>query len=216
MPTLAYLTPESLEGSETCLKLTLNTTLFRYVLGALYDLTIPSHWELHGAVTPEEASQYFAEMIIGAQSEDCQQMEHRWVRAYRTTDITLPHNTQVPIEWTHVNGSEGQFGFSALTPTLLFPPFPGKYFAFAQVVWEANSTGIRRLRILMDGTVVGASQWAATPVGASSYTTVALLNVSTAGHEVSLQAFQNTGGDLDVHAALGTFGETHLSIFRIF
>lgn len=68
MLTNAFLTPDSLtQVPELAVTMTVNQGLVRFIYGALDILGEEANWEQFGAVTPEEASQYFLQLLVNLQ-----------------------------------------------------------------------------------------------------------------------------------------------------
>lgn len=90
---------------------------------------------------------------------------------------------------------------------------PGVYAISANMQFASNATGIRSLRILLNGsTILGMSQTPASS-GATTVITASTINNLAAGDYIELSAYQTSGGNLDVQYTAAV--SPNLSVARI-
>ncbi len=94
---------------------------------------------------------------------------------------------------------------------------PGKYRIYGTVVFTANATGTREVRLLINGSVVPAGVQHDN-AGAGRHTVVHVdttWHFATAGHYVELQAYQGSGGGLTVVPSSADGIPTHFGMERL-
>lgn len=87
------------------------------------------------------------------------------------------------------------------TTNLWTVPTAGYYQINASLVFATNATGIRAVRILINGTVVAQSQVPAGSLGSGS--SVSRCKYLAASDTVQIQGYQNSGGALTLSVAAG-------------
>ncbi len=123
------------------------------------------------------------------------------VRAYNLTGVTIPNNSSTILnnnlssEWYDTDGmhrTDANTGRLTAVTT-------GIYVVSANIEWAANTTGVRSLDILVDGTTTIASISEHEPNGSNTLS----LSVTTSfplklGEWFVMRVFQNSGGDLNI------------------
>lgn len=211
----AFLTPDTLAGDPVCFPLYIPGHLFHYVVGALGELTEAYNWESFGSVTTVAAAQFFDEALLALVSNDCPGGEEVFSRyGERSSDQTaIANNTNVPILWDFSTGSTAYFTIN-LTTGVISILQPGRYICTFNVTFAANSTGVRRLRAIWDNNE-SAVQQQATTVGVTAMDHTFPIYIPSGTADLTLQAFQNSGGTLDLQLTSGTFGPARFLITRV-
>lgn len=189
MARLAFLTPDTLEGSLECSGLDIPANLFRYVAGALAELTVVENWELHGEVTPEEAADYFNELLLNTQWGLCTMpaMHERVLvtnLTVATSSVTVVEMGVGSLDSEFLSYDEGQV--TALKNLWVTVTLNSE--------WQANSLGSRRLELRRDGTAVARAQFQASGAGVTAVP-LAWQGALSQGSVLEYIVFQNSGDD---------------------
>lgn len=122
------------------------------------------------------------------------------VAAYltRTAVQSITNNAFTALSWDVE--VRDPFGIhSSGSPTVVTIPTPGWYAIVGQVVFDANSTGIRAITVVRDGaTVVGEATAVAMTAPTTTVLNVSALQYLDQGQTIELQVYQNSGGALNV------------------
>lgn len=119
-------------------------------------------------------------------------------RASRSTNQTIANGNDTAVDFDGVNSDAWGCWASGANAARLTAPLTGRYMAVAQVQWEANGTGFRRVWIEKGGTSTLARE-DAYPAAAGS---AMWMNVTTppfdmtAGDYIRLLVRQSSGGNL--------------------
>lgn len=115
--------------------------------------------------------------------------------AYRRTgsNQTIPNNTTTAVTFGTLAWDYGSDPITFSSPTYTVP-IDGLLDIFYYAQWATNTTGRRRDRILLNGSVVAQSQYTGNTTE-PSITTCCCIEVS-AGDTIDIDALQNSGGDL--------------------
>lgn len=189
----AFLTPDTLEGALECSGLDIPAHLFRYVVGALAELTVARNWELHGTVTPEEAADYFNELLLSTQWGLCTMpaMHERIL----VTNLSVEHNTTTLV----------QMGVGSLDTEYL--SYDEGIITAGVNLWvvvtavadfAANTTGVRRLIIRRDSTDVAKVQLPPAGAGVTGVP-VSWSGALQAGETLRYYVLQTSGGSLNLN-----------------
>lgn len=95
-----------------------------------------------------------------------------------------------------ITDHESELGMVELTNNRLVAPVKGVYLITGNLRWVGNSTGIRKLVILGDGTTTS-EEVETTGTTATFSQNISVLIKLNQGAAVKLRAFQDTGGNLD-------------------
>jgi hypothetical protein len=119
--------------------------------------------------------------------------------AYRSTNQSISNSTLTSVTWNAETTDNAAAHSTSVNTSRLSAPVDGWYKAWPQVVWAANSTGVRNVNVLFNGTgqQVGMDQRNAT----SSFETAGTAPWSgsmTAGQYIEIAGYQNSGGALNV------------------
>lgn len=96
------------------------------------------------------------------------------------------------------------FGMAKADLTGFVAPFTGLFNIYATIVWPSNAVNARYTQILVNGASVGANEVAPAGTGAGDVTIVPLTLVDyylRAGDVVALNAYQSSGGALNITSA---------------
>jgi hypothetical protein len=89
-----------------------------------------------------------------------------------------------------------------VNPSRITVAYPGLYYIFAYVLWDSNATGVRMIHIQENGTTSLILSWThATPSG-NQTSQVSAIHILGANDYVEANAYQNSGGALNVLGAL--------------
>lgn len=137
------------------------------------------------------------------------------VKVYRTAVQSISNNTVTAVNWTAEDFDSDGFHDNATNNTRLTVPsgLGGKYFVFAQLRYASNATGERQIRFHVNG-----SYQAYTLVlplsGAATVFSLAAVLPLVATDYVECNAYQTSGGNLDVTHASG-IPESSFGMFLI-
>jgi len=117
-------------------------------------------------------------------------------RVYLGTAQSIPNNTSPTVALDSVNFDSGS-NFD-ITGHSYIVPATGIYRISAQAYWPPNTNGVRVVHIYQDTTVI--SKTAVIPGGYDIATTVHTLESLTAGQNIYMGVYQNSGASLDLGA----------------
>ncbi len=97
-------------------------------------------------------------------------------------------------------------GWSSGDPTKIYAALDGIYVIAAGVSWNANSNGVRRLRITVNGSVIARDVRDAAASGGevTTLTLAAIIELSSSDY-ITLDVYQSSGSALNVRAIRDTF-----------
>jgi len=112
---------------------------------------------------------------------------------------TIPNGTYTEISWGTEMSDTSRLHNPASNPEKIYIKKSGWYTINAQISFDTNATGVRIIRLRKNGAVLDRSTMTAAPVtGASSSIATTVPVILAAGDYISVEAYQNSGGDLDV------------------
>jgi hypothetical protein len=115
-------------------------------------------------------------------------------RAYNTSVHNVSTNTEATLAWdTNITDNDGMHSTTTNTDRI-YANWDGFYQVKCTVDWDSsNATGIRRLRIMLNGTTeIGRVQGASSSGGACTQTVTADRHFN-AGDYIQIFAYQNSG-----------------------
>lgn len=186
----AFLTPDSLEGTEYCFPLTIPGTLFRYVAGALAELTSVNNWEQLGAVTPEDAADYFNELLMAFQSGDCNLITGH-LEARADANVSIPHNVEKLNVWSSSTRTTAMFAMDLFTGTVTMLK-DARIQLSVLWNWQNVAGGDREIRIRFNG----AWEWLDRCVSTGNFGQSNSLSMNrevSEGDTITVGAYQNSG-----------------------
>lgn len=195
----AYLTPETLSGDLVCYPLNIPGHLLRYVIGALAELAVPENWEQFGAVTEEDASEYFLDWLFELQTGNCM-VDLPTIHLVRTANVSTNSGQLRTIEGTGANNYPDYFTVSFGEVGLLKA---GRYLVTAGCNFAHNVTGYRILRVWE--TVAGRNvaydvRPAMTISGVTTTFVVSAIDTLSVGSIVRAEVLQNSGTSVNLVA----------------
>jgi len=121
-------------------------------------------------------------------------------RVFNSVDLAVSHNTGTMVGF---NGERyDTHSFHVGSSSQLVCPASGKYLIVGQFAFEANASGFRRARIILNGSTSLAHLVEPVPDGTrDTYFNISTIYNLTAGQYVELEAYQNSGGNLNVLAS---------------
>lgn len=127
----------------------------------------------------------------------------------RTSSQSIPDNSWTNVSWASANVETGgnwwTSGTDITVPTGAIPP--GYTSAVLEVTFQArfdaNGTGVRAIKVFLDGSTVEQSFYTSAISGETTAVSTTVWAVATSGQVITGAVIQNSGGSLDV---------THLSI----
>lgn len=131
------------------------------------------------------------------------------VRAYRSAALGAFN-----ADWTAVPFDTDVFDNASMhdtvtNPTRLIAPVTGLYLVTGQIMWEANATGVRWVRITKNGAIQNHVSQSAASSQQTVQNITALLSL-TAGQYVEIEGYQNSGETLSISAgSTFTSGSMH-------
>lgn len=132
-------------------------------------------------------------------------------RVSRSTDQTLTTATDTPIVYDTVMYDDS--GFFVSPDSIVIPPgMSGRYALSAGICFDINSTGNRMVSVNLNGSNIFSQRTAAFATNSGGLTISYTLNL-VAGDVIKVYAYQSSGGDLSLKAAVG--GGIHASIQRV-
>jgi len=124
-------------------------------------------------------------------------------RVYQSTAQSIPDAAWTSITFDAENYDVKELHDTATNPErITIPPDAGgTYVVTAQVIYAANSTGYRAIRILLNGTTVLAYGSITNPSGTYTVSVpISTIEQLNAGDYIEVQAYQNSGAALDTVA----------------
>ena len=123
------------------------------------------------------------------------------VQLARTSDQTLTTSVAANISWVTEVFDYGGWWASGTTVTVPAGAIPSGYttiavMVFARIRFASNSTGIRRIRIMQNGSAIGTRTSSALGGGDSTDTDISDVAVCAAADTFTLEAYQTSGGNL--------------------
>lgn len=196
MPRQAFLTPDSLEGTEYCFPLTIPGTLFRYVAGALAELASVYNWEQLGTVTPEGAAEYFNEWLFQLSEENCMALPKVGRVLTLTSNLVIATNTL-----TTISAWEG-FGYGGASeigqPSRFVAPVDGEYSMTVQLNWLAAASSIRGLRVYKNGSTSSFALYTEGTFSVTNTQTITGKIPLLANDYLQVAVFQTSGGNTSI------------------
>lgn len=122
-------------------------------------------------------------------------------RARRSSTQSIPDNTITAVSFTNEVHDTGDDNWSIGSPTRLTAQRDGVYIIVGNIRWATNVTGRRFVQIILNGTtVIGRVEFQSGPTGRADMCVSAIYDLSSSDY-VELEAFQNSGGALDIIVA---------------
>lgn len=120
-------------------------------------------------------------------------------KAYGTTNQTISNFTVTAITWNNENfDTDSMHSTSTNTSRLTIPTGKTGYWQItASLGYDASAAGVRQIRLSKNGSFVNNEQVEATSSYGNTMGFSNILNL-TAGDYIELEAFQTSGGNLDV------------------
>lgn len=122
-------------------------------------------------------------------------------RVYNNAALTLTTGTVATLTFNTERFDSGSLHSTSSNTGRLTAPVTGLYMAGAHVSFASNATGIRLLRVRLNGSTVIGTQLMPAVSGDSTVVSVSTLYQLTAGDYVEAQAYQTSGGNLNVEAS---------------
>jgi len=130
-----------------------------------------------------------------------------WASVSRSAVQSIPNDTQTTVIMDGESLDTGSY-FTLADPTKITIPKTGLYAVSVKFNFAANSTGVREVACVLNGSnfYFGNRKNA---VGSSSYTAYNWMNLDklayfTAGYYFEIKVLQNSGGALDINAFVTT------------
>jgi hypothetical protein len=126
---------------------------------------------------------------------------------YPSANITISNSANNTLTWNSENFDTDAFhSTSSNTARITIPAGKGGYYLFtAAVRWNTNSTGRRYIELFKNGSA-SSSAVSETQPGQYNHCIMSVVLAAAAGDYFTLDAYQSSGGNLDVlGAANGTF-----------
>lgn len=112
---------------------------------------------------------------------------------------TVPNVTYTELSWGTEISDTSRLHNPASNPEKIYIKKSGWYTISAKILFNTSAAGVRIIRLRKNGAVLDRSTMTATPVTGTSSSVATTVPVSlAAGDYVSVEAYQNSGGDLDV------------------
>jgi len=129
--------------------------------------------------------------------------------------ISIPNSSLTAISFNAENFDTDSYHESVTHPTRLTVPGAGEYLVGGGVLWAANGTGWRSLRVRVNGTTDIVNEGIDSPSGADAIgqPLSTLVSLSAADY-LELIAFQTSGGSLNIFGE-GTSGVGYSPVFWI-
>ncbi|MCC7130904.1 MAG: hypothetical protein IT297_10960 [Anaerolineae bacterium] len=129
-------------------------------------------------------------------------------QATRTTAFKVAHNNYTPVpldadNYDLVRPNASPMHNPAVNNERVYARRDGVYLIAAHAVWASNATGVRVIYIARNGANIAADRRAALS-GYDTAQQVSTMRYLNAGDYVTLYAFQNSGGDLNLLQAAYT------------
>ncbi|HXI15477.1 MAG TPA: hypothetical protein VNM48_03825 [Chloroflexota bacterium] len=124
----------------------------------------------------------------------------RACRAYHSAIQSIPHATPTALALNSERFDTDAIHDTAINNSRLTCKTAGKYSIIGHVEWSANATGVRQLRLVLNGVTSLVIVAVTTPVGAG-YQGIATIADLVVNDYVELQAYQDSGGALTVSNA---------------
>ena len=115
----------------------------------------------------------------------------------RTSNLSIPNGSETTITWTLERWDYDSMWASA-SPTRITLKSSGIYLIGANIVWAANATGERRLRIYPGNGGTQARDFRSIVGDAYEGQFIAFLDYVTAGRYYTVDVYQTSGGALSV------------------
>jgi len=132
------------------------------------------------------------------------------VQLNRVSNQSLTSGTPTLITWTAEAFDIGGWWASGTTVTVPAGAVPTGYTTIAVVVFgrvkfASNSTGVRRVRVLLNGTAFGSRTYSALGGGDDTDVDISEVTVCAAGDTLTVEAYQTSGGALNATESNVTF-----------
>lgn len=121
-------------------------------------------------------------------------------RVYNGADLPLANNTTTTLTFNAERYDSGDLHSTAALTSRLTVPITGLYSIGACVAYASNATGYRQTFVLLNGTTTIVDDLRAPVSGVATVVNIATDYRLAAGDYVEVQAFQNSGGALNVVA----------------
>lgn len=118
----------------------------------------------------------------------------------KTVAQTLTHNVITDVTWSGALNSEANgdpFGMHAAGSTDVTIPVSGRWLLQANYSWATNATGVRQVRFVKNGVSLAAFNLQAI-ASFNTQSIAAKVTYLAAGDVIKVQAYQNSGGNLDI------------------
>jgi hypothetical protein len=122
-------------------------------------------------------------------------------RVYNSANIAIATATLTTLTFNSERFDSGDLHSTSTNTSRLTAPITGVYSFGGTVRFADNGTGIRQLALAVNGNQVAATQSAAAAAGFGFDLTVTTLYQLAEGDYAELQAYQTSGGNLNVTAA---------------
>jgi hypothetical protein len=139
------------------------------------------------------------------------------VKCFKSSAQSIPNATWTTLTFDSESFDTDAFHSTSTNTSRITIPTgkAGKYLVQWQAVWDANATGSRNTRVLVNGSLSAYGTWTMALTGAGDltiHTNTAIFNLSVADY-VELQMGQGSGGNLNASSGEGignTFSVTYL------
>ena len=207
-----FLTPDTIETLTDCFPLAVSQGLMRYVYWSLGELAKVENWELHGAITPELISQYFADIIVNLE-EGCGDMGilgrmDIWNSGAQSFNSGNPAQL---VEWSNAQGTATMFQADLLAHSVEVLQDCRLMIDF-KVSWNSNGTGFRQAVLRKNGLTEYMHRTIGSVVSGHDQSFF-YQSQAIEGDTFDVTIFQNSGAPLGIVAATGWGPHMRLTAF---
>lgn len=135
------------------------------------------------------------------------------VRVTNSVSVTISNSSSAVIPFDTERFDDNDIHDTVTNNSRLTVQVDGRYFIIAQIRWDSNSTGIRGINILLNGSL-SLSQVQADAASASTMQHVSTVYNLDVDDYVEVSVFQTSGGNLDVDKIGGFAPEFSMQLLR--
>jgi hypothetical protein len=123
----------------------------------------------------------------------------------RSSNQTITNNSWTSIDWD-IETDDGQMHSLTSNTNLVFVRRSGNYRVQVGVVFAADATGVRGVRILKNGAEIPGAKAVLSPVsGTTTAINVSFSDKIVTGESYRVEVYQTSGGDLDITGTESAF-----------
>lgn len=117
----------------------------------------------------------------------------------RTTDQTIGTGSWTSVTWNSETWDDGYHSLVSNTDRITIPSgADGRYMFVGSVVWDANATGIRGIRVMKNGALVASTSKNTIGGGLIIRDVVSAISNAVATDYFTIEVYQNSGGNLNI------------------